>query len=788
MRALLVLFCLVLPVLARGGKRDDPIFELPEGKKAPEKAEKEQIREDLAKDIERLAGWPGERSRRAAERLIVQKEHSLPVIRKILVSTADSDENYKPGAGYVLGRIGEASDFLTLVLVASEKRQHKHAATLLEAAWRLNPDQAVAEAFRFFHLSATTLRREATKFVRARITKKNLTAVVELLDKRTAERPFTREIGLILLDRLVETREITWSEAGPRIYRALGDESPQVASRAMRLVASHNEAANIKELNQLITKEYSYWRQRSYAALGLALLSSAFKVQPFTPETIESLKGERGLEHPRELLAQASAALALAQAGLRTGDRELVRLLDSKIPIVLIESVGASRRHYRDFASVMPLSYAMLRRITGQNFPDQAPVWAQWWRDHGRRFRARRELIEVDEDDLEAAVLEVTWPQSTPRKRSVRLQMVGIQQPSYLHGRAYAVPKEEIARLTGLLRESGFFQAMEVDPARLDREEAMVVLRVGDLVRTVAYGKGEGLTQVRDRILNAVDATTKEYSWQLWWSIREQPSWQLFFGENRRWFKDHPGAEERAARMRSMVAGAVGGMTMVDDRLFAVRFLRDLPGGGGALTEDEVAKLVAAVAGEREANRFVAEVLELLVPEAGPKAASGLVDALAAKVGPRSQDLLVELCSSIPFEKVAALASDSRWKVRRSAVAALAKKDAERARPVLEQRLEDEEVFVRVVAAEALARVQDPATLPALAILSKDDSENVRASAAYAYGLMGSAASRKAIRPLLYNDTYPDVRVRAIEGLAESRDPAAVDLLIGVFERETDVR
>ncbi|MHC4223640.1 MAG: hypothetical protein ACYSUN_06605, partial [Planctomycetota bacterium] len=456
MRALSVLFLLVLPVLARGGKRDDPVFELPDGKKPAEKAEKGDTEEALANDIRRLAGWPAERSRRAAERLIVQKEHSLPVIRQILVSNADSDENYKPGAGYVLGRIGEESDFLTLVLVASEKRQHKHASTLLEAAWRLNPDQAVAEAFRFFHLSATTLRREATKFVRARVTKKNLGAVIDLLDKRTAERPFTREIGLILLDRLVETREVTWEEAGPRIYRALGDDSPQVASRAMRLAASHNEAGNIKELNSLITKEYSYWRQRSYAALGLALLSSAFKVQPLAPETIESLKGERGLEHPRELLAQASAALALAQAALRTGDKELVRLLDSKIPIILIESVGASRRHYRDFASVMPLSYAMLRRITGQNFADQAPVWAQWWRDHGRRFRARRELIEVDEDDIEAAVLEVTWPQSAPSKRSVRLQVVSTRQPSYLHGRAYALPKEEIARLIGLLRESGF--------------------------------------------------------------------------------------------------------------------------------------------------------------------------------------------------------------------------------------------------------------------------------------------------------------------------------------------
>ena len=166
--------------------------------------------------MERLAGWPSERSRRAAEQLIVRREKSLALVIDVLLSQDKRYDKMKPGAAYVLGRIGERTHFLTPLLVAAEKKQRRHAAVFLEAAWRLNPERAVAEAFRFFQLSDTTLRREATKFVRDRLSGKNLPAVLELLDRRMSERPFTREVGLVLLDRLVSTEQITWKDAGPR--------------------------------------------------------------------------------------------------------------------------------------------------------------------------------------------------------------------------------------------------------------------------------------------------------------------------------------------------------------------------------------------------------------------------------------------------------------------------------------------------------------------------------------------------------------------------------------------
>jgi HEAT repeat protein len=781
MRALLLLlvFC-AGPVLAQ----DKPTFDLPKGEPAKEKPVAQEQQAALERAILRLSGWPSERSRRAAEQLIVQREKSLPMVLAVLVSEDRRHAPLKPGAAYVVGRIGEKSQFLTLLLVAAEKPQRRHASVFLEAAWRLNPDAAVAEAFRFFRLSETTLRHEATRFVRDRISKSHLPRVLDLLDRENTERPFTREIGLQLLDRLVQTGEVEWSSAGPRFYSTLGDESPSVCARAMRILASRKEQDNINALNELITKKYSYWRQRSYAAMALSVMSSAYKVQPLTTESIDMLKGRRGLGHPKEMLPQAAAALALGEAALRTGDEELVRLLDGRIPIVLIESVGAGNRHYRDFASVMPLAYTMLRKITGQVFPDHAPRWAQWWRDNGKHFRARRELLEVREEDIPATLIDLKKPKSMGGA-ALRLATVGDKRPMFLHGRAYALPPDEMERIVDALRESGFFSAAAPDPNKIGDDVAMITVRVGDLARTVAYS--DATDGMRDRILKGAERLAGDYGWQHWWDRKGQPSWALFFGENRKWFHENPGAEARADRLREMISASLDDLLLQEERTRAARYVAALPGAGGALNKAQVQRFLKAVQLEREPNEFVAAALELLVPSAGEAAATGLIETLAAQPDPRALGLLTHLCTRLPSAMLGGLSTDERWKVRYAAVGALAAGDeSDKARELLAARLSDNEETVAAEAAAALAKHGDRTVIPTLDKLAMSRSSEIRATAARSYGVLGGDSALGNLRPLLYRDPELRVRRQAIEGLVQGKDPGAPILLLGVFERESD--
>ncbi|MFI5401859.1 MAG: HEAT repeat domain-containing protein [Planctomycetota bacterium] len=769
------------------GSDKKPSFHVPEAEAAPEEPANERAEGAIERTLQALRGWPAPSARQAAERLIVLKEKSLPSVINVLVSAAPEAEALKPGAAYVVGRIGSKEHVVTLLLVAAEKEQHHQASTFLEAAVRLDRELAVAEAFRFFRTSDTTLRHEATQFVLNHETAENLPAVLDLLDRRKSEQPFTREIGLRLLDRLVETKQVPWADVSDRFYRALGDESPQVAGRAMRLLAARKEPENVRALNELVTKDVSYWRQRSYAALALTLYSSAYREPALEAATIEALRGERGLGHPKETLARAAAALALAQAALRTNDKDLVRLLDKEIPIVLIDSVGARNQHYRDFGSVMPLAFSMLRRITGQTLPDNAPAWAQWWTDHGRLFRAKRELLDVEERDIPDVEVEAAAPESLGGRR-VRFTVIGPQRPTFLRGAALALPTADMGRLVALLKRHGFFERPEADRNEVEADAAFVIVRVGDLDRAAAFGTGEGLTAKRDELVAEVRSLGQEFAWQRWWAMDSQPSWELFFLENQKWFGEHKDPTERAQRVRSMIAGSLKHLVSVEDRVEAARTAANLPGGGGAFTDAEVKLFMDAVAAERDANEFVAATVDLLVPAAGERATAPLIERISDMMGPDAARTLTRLCCALDDARVTTLAQDPRWKVRQAAVEAISDRAAEVSRPVLLARLADEELLVRMAAAEALARQKAPEALAVLLELATSETADVRGSAAHALGLLGGTEGRQAARGLLVSDVNPEVRVRAIDGLVEAAEPEGAAIIAEVFTKEADVR
>ncbi|MCZ6572644.1 MAG: HEAT repeat domain-containing protein [Planctomycetota bacterium] len=780
--AFLGLSLLASPLYAQG-KRGKPVFEIPKTEEAPKDDGQKPKPSSIDAQIQRLKGWPSLQSRRAAETLIVRRERAVDAVYNALISSDPQNTRLKPGAAYVLGYIGEKKHAVDLILTMAEPGQHKQASVFLEAAYRRDPILAVRESFRFFRLGTTRLRQAATRFVLNRITKDHYEDVLVLLDRERSPKGYTREIGLRLLNRLETSGQMSAEDVRPVVRKALGDSSPRVARRAMLLVSVRDDEENRAALNLLVTE--GTWRERSYAALALARLTNSATESAFTAESVEVLRGARGLSHPVEMMVRATSAISLAEVALLTGRQDLYALLDREVPIVLIDSVGGSGRHFIDFSSVQRPCYSMLRRITGENFRDQAPVWMVWWRDHGTRFKARRPLLGVAERELDITVLDLDLPQSDER-RLLRFEVVGTKPPHSRLRRVYALTRNNMKSAVELLRAGDFFDTPESDPGQRSETQARIVVRVGSLSRAVHYDT-KAPTPEASRVVAKLKALAAEYRWQHWWDTDAQPSWPLFFTENAQWFAGTPDADARVVRMREMLTAAIDDIVTVDQRVLAMRELVALPGGAKALSQEATDRLIGALATEPDANEFGQAVVDFLVPAAGPQNVRKVFEAVARKRGAGSHTLLGQVCGALGPDVLRLLMRDERWQVRRAAIEALGESGPAAGRSELVERLADTDPLVREAAADALAKLRDPALLPALQALGNDTSPRVRSAAGFAIGGIGTPAARKAVEPYLLRDASRRVRLRAIAGLRRAgggRDTA--ELLLRVFEAEED--
>jgi len=128
-----------------------------------------------------------------------------------------------------------------------------------------------------------------------------------------------------------------------------------------------------------------------------------------------------------------------------------------------------------------------------------------------------------------------------------------------------------------------------------------------------------------------------------------------------------------------------------------------------------------------------------------------------------------------------------REDVRSTAAKRLAEVRDGRATGPLVFALRDASEDVREAAARSLGELKDRRAVEPL-LFALRDSANVRAAAAHALGEIGDARAGLAVRPLI-DDFVPEVRREAVHALASFGDPAAFDFSIkAVKDEDRDVR
>lgn len=141
-------------------------------------------------------------------------------------------------------------------------------------------------------------------------------------------------------------------------------------------------------------------------------------------------------------------------------------------------------------------------------------------------------------------------------------------------------------------------------------------------------------------------------------------------------------------------------------------------------------------------------------------------------------DLLIELLNAEQHPRAAA-----------SAVIALGHIQKRRALPVIYRFVRHEDAVLRHAAAFALGCfVDDPASHPGLMLLMFDEDQDVRDWATFSLGVLGDLDSTR-IRDALarrLSDSFENVRLEAIAGLAKRRDPRVLPALIDALETEEE--
>ncbi len=734
--------------------------------KAPDKATPPPV-DPVAAQISLLARWPGVEGKRAAEWLVLRGSEA---VFPVLESLDKGDPAVRPGAAWVLGRIGGREHVQAILRAAAERAQASRVDVFFEAARTL--DEALTKQWLFSWLQALdrpVFRASATEFLATLVTLEDRPKIDGFLRSKM---PAVRTAGLELL---VQTKA---PDASDRLVDALPDPTPDVARRAATLLSFQDDPAVRARLNVLARQGDS--RQRAYATLALVEVARAQRLNPFEVPTLVELIGRRGLAHP-DVLNRAAAAAGLAFGALDLDDASMAPLLDGPVVEELILSVAGD--HFLDYNSVVEPVFASLRRLTGLDLPSTAKAWGQWWTEQKGRFHARRLLKEVSDADAVHARVTADLVDAEGRRRRVAFAPKGGDRGEG----ALLLPLPAFKALLRGLEDAGVFTTPD-DGRTLADEHLAVRLAVANQERRLLLVPGT--QDGRYATLRArVEALEETNLWQLYRDTDRYADPEAWAASQSTFFATAEPQARRAALVR-MIATSFDDLATDAERSEA---LDRLDQWNADLGDDEAVALLAWALSRPAMADLEARVVEKVASLGRPSLASALVEGLSTSASPTAERLLAKALADAGTARVKEAFADPRRNVRAASAAAALRlvsstpvDDAAAKRRLedaflggLKALLVDPDLGVRVRSATALAIWGEPGMLTRLGDVFREGDTSVRIAVAEGLGRIGG----QAVRPLLVQivgETAPGsapVRSAALEAMAKIGDADAVRIL-----------
>jgi len=729
--------------------------------------------------IRRLSTWPGQDGIKAAESLLLMGPDGVDPVRRAVAKGAAA---VKPGAAWVLGKVGNAADVGTILTAAADRPNGSRLETFFEAAYELDPTACKRWMFGFLSLDRPVFRARATEFLAGVLTPEDRPKIDGLL-RAPGKQHGVRMAGLELLSR---TQAV---DAPDRLVVALGDPHPDVARRAAQLLAGLDDPAIAPRVNALVRD--GDVRERSYGMLSLVERCRRTRTNAFEPATVSALTTRRGLLHP-DLLCRGASAVALVFGGLDSTDPNVGTLLDRDVVTALITTVGGD--HFVDYGSVVEPAFAALRRLSGEDLPATASPWAQWWNEARETFRARRTLTRVDDADVARArvVFDVIDAEGRRRRAAFVSESAGLEDPE-----GFVLPLEAFRALLDAVEDAGVFQGADDQRALTDEHLAVRVLVTNQERRLVLQPSPDDPRH--GLLLARLTALEEQNLWQRYRDADTAPSARVWWTEESARSAD-ASPDERKDRLLGLVVAAFDDLESDGLRLEAVdvleRFSERFTDVHGAtlLTWTTAQPAFGAVEG-----RIVAFVANL----GRPGLADPLVEALASSTTAEAQRLLVRTLVDAGPLRIREAFVDPRPAVRSAGASAaadlvagpLGRDPAARARlgSVLAEGLRallvDPDPIVRVRSAAGLAVLGEPKMIEKLEELYREGNTTTKLAVAQSLGRVGGSSVQPTLVRLV-GEVGPEsalVRAAALEAMAASASPDAVRILAFYMLNDADV-
>jgi len=449
-------------------------------------------------------------------------------------------------------------------------------------------------------------------------------------------------------------------------------------------------------------------------------------------------------------------AATLAECVFRDALIEEDAALDQVLPFALVRAVGGVV-FYPQYARFAPVAESSLRRITGEEFPNQAgSAWITWLGQNRNSFHMVRGHIEVQAKDL--SQLRVIWS-------------IGKNENHILAAPLVAQIGD---RLVGESGQASLLQIMN-NAGLLDAGLLPGTLGLPDAPRSLTIDIGVGL---RRKHLTFRGTAGSPWVGQLSDELEElyqQTSWQALAAsdaEGRQFLSerlsDFDGTsltgEARTAALLDLSAGRISALD-ADILSNWLGELENLPARSTYWTDalaDEFLYVIPRFAGQ---SVLAARILDMALTRPSQALLYPTLEILHGLEEPQRSDLLFQAMRGFAVPDVASTLNDERHTVRLAAVRTLGKSGNAGITPLI-TALDDIHPLVVRQAIRGLGEIANPSARGAITPFAAGGvSAKLRRETMWALGRMGDPESLVILKQACFDEDLA-IRVAAVSAMA----------------------